>query len=108
MGRSRRIRICWGEDERQLGKPGPTGRPSERMERRSGGKTKLKADSMVENSRSVRPSRTGTPRDLRWEMRFFTYAAKEKHARLGFGVGGTVVDEDVGVAINKLRFRSCN
>lgn len=60
---------CWREEDRQLGNPGPTGRPSRRIDRRSGGKEKLKVDSMEENSTSARPSRTWTPEDLRWSMR---------------------------------------
>lgn len=65
------MRSCWREEERQLGKVGPTGRPSWRMARRSGGKAKSKVASMEASSGSVRPCSTGMLRgeDLRWFMR---------------------------------------
>lgn len=65
-----RIWSCWFEEECQLGKPGPTGKPSSRIERRSGENMKLK-DLIVENSASVGPSATGILDFLRWLMRIF-------------------------------------
>ena len=54
------------------------GRPSWRIERRSGGKVKWKVDSMEENSWSVKPGRIRISRDLRWSTRVLEYAAREK------------------------------
>lgn len=87
------------EEDRQLGNPWPTGRPSRRIERRSGGKEKLKVDSMDENSRSVRPSRTGMLEALRRWIRVLAYAANEKQTNLvvvvvvvvARGFGGLVI-----------------
>nr|GMC68003.1 uncharacterized protein A4U43_C03F24020 [Ipomoea batatas]GME21240.1 uncharacterized protein A4U43_C03F24020 [Ipomoea batatas] len=73
-------------DDRQLGKPGPTGRPSRRIDRRSGGNVKRKSDSRAEISTSERPCSTGISADLRWWMRFLAYAAYEKQTLLGFGL----------------------
>lgn len=64
-GREERRRSWWCEVDRQLGKPGPTGRPWERMERRSGGNVNPAAVSTAENSASVRPEVTWTSEDLR-------------------------------------------
>lgn len=58
-----------------MGKAGPAGRPSRRMERRSGGNVKLKVDSISENSASFRPGRMGMLRDFKWSIRFLAYAA---------------------------------
>ncbi|KAI4315116.1 hypothetical protein L6164_027962 [Bauhinia variegata] len=58
-GRLSRIWSCWGEDERQFGKSGEMGSPTWSIDRRSGGKQKLCADSTVDNSASDSPSATG-------------------------------------------------
>lgn len=64
-----------------MGKPWPMGKPSVRIERRSGGNEKLKVDSMANSSVWVRPWVTGTLQWWwRWVMRFFEYAANEKQA----------------------------
>lgn len=86
-GRLRRMRICCGEDDRQLGKWGPTGRPTWRIERRSGGKANSKEASMAAISSSVRPGKTGILKDTSRSTRVFAYAAKEKHTN-GLGLGG--------------------
>lgn len=65
-----RVCSCCSENVRQLGKPWPTGRPSPRMERKSGGNVKLKVEEMVENSASVSPLAMGTLELLRLSMRF--------------------------------------
>lgn len=85
MGRLCKRWSCCMEEERQLGKPGEVGRPCWRMERRSGGKEKLRDDSKREISESVRPCSMVMLEAFRCCMRVFAYAANEKHIRFGRG-----------------------
>lgn len=78
IGREVRRQSWWQDEERQLGKPGPNGKPIERIARRSGGNVKFPKDSTAENSSSVRPHATWTSEDLRAAITVLAYAAKEK------------------------------
>ncbi|ONK76111.1 uncharacterized protein A4U43_C03F24020 [Asparagus officinalis] len=65
IGRERRRRSCCRGDDLQFGNPTETGRPSMRIDRRSGGKEKLQEVSMAVSSKSERPAVTGTPMERR-------------------------------------------
>lgn len=62
---------------RQSGKPGPRGKPAERMARRSGGKTKPNSASALANSASDRPGWTRMPEFFRWVMTLSANEEKE-------------------------------
>lgn len=73
---------------RQSGKPGPEGRPRERIARRSGGKGKPSSASVRARSVSERPGRIGTPEEQRWARRDSARGVRGRRPlRVGVGAG---------------------
>lgn len=69
--------------ERQSGKPGPTGKPAERMALRSGGKAKLNSASALANSGSDSPGKTWAPEFFKWLMTLSARELKERRLLRG-------------------------